>query len=93
MTTTEFLQCNSKKETVSALRKLERENLLKNSFLLELKQVAEDCYHGNLNHGNKNVESLLKLIYSRIDGVTQNSLELSNVSCLVDNVSEYLEEL
>ena len=93
MTTEHFLQQISKRQATRVLSKLETDNLIKNAFLLEVSEALKGCYSDDLKVKNERIESLLDIVSTQIDGITQNSLELSNVSFTINNVCDLIERI
>jgi len=87
----DFLKHLNAKETTTSLRKLDSENMIKNAFLLEVREQVQQCYNDKGKPIDKEVNTLLSLLSLQIDGVTQNSFELANGNHTINRVCEVLE--
>ncbi|MGB2528216.1 hypothetical protein [Flagellimonas sp. SN16] len=75
------------------LRILERENLLKNAYLIDLQRKRRHCYDKSGNIDLKGVKGFLSYLEVNIDGVNQGIGELYDISSTVDIVCEHLDSL
>lgn len=80
-------------QIVEELRILERENLLKNAYLIELQRRHQYCYDKNGEIDLGGTKEFLDYLQENIDGMTQVIGDLSNISCTVNIVCEHLNTL
>lgn len=78
---------------VAELRSLEKENLLKNAYIVELQRRRQSCYDKDGNIDQEGFKEFLSYLEKDIDGMNQGIGELSNLSSTVNIVCEHLNTL
>ncbi|WP_242082706.1 hypothetical protein [Aestuariivivens sediminis] len=82
METTISLDKRELMQDFKSIEKLQTENLLKNTFISELKNLLES--DSDLK------DSIKQKLWREADGLIQDHNELSNISCAIDSVGRGL---
>ena len=82
---------HSSEGIIKDLRNLEKENLLKNAFVIEVQQKLEKCYDAKGKFVASRAENLIDYLERHLYGVNQDTETLYNYSCTVDMLCDYLE--
>ena len=82
---------HSSEGIIKDLRNLEKENLLKNAFVIEIQEKLERCYDSEGKFIASRAENLIDYLERHLYGVSQNTETLYNYSCTVNMLCEYIE--